>query len=85
MPFKKLTTKEIERLQQIRRQAEEDHEFLETLAAKKRDAYDEMSDKWKEGERGEAADATTSALESGRDALETLKDGFDDIEGMNDE
>lgn len=78
-----LNKTEIARLQQIRRQAEEDHAFMEELAAKKRDAYDAKSDKWKEGDRGEEADAEATALETIRDELETLKDGFDEIEGMD--
>lgn len=82
MPFKKLTDKQIDRLKDIRRQAEEAHEFLETLAGDKRDAYEDMSDKWKEGDNGTAASTTCDALEAGRDAVETLKEAFDDIEGM---
>jgi len=57
---------------------------MEELAAEARDAYDERSDKWKEGEAGEKMDTEINNLEMAASYCENSRDSLSEIEGMND-
>lgn len=50
------------------------HERLDAYVNEKREAFDEKSDRWKEGDKGQEAEAAISELEETRDDLEAVRD-----------
>lgn len=80
----KVNKAQMERLKKILNQAEDDHAFMEEMASNMQSEWDDKSEKWQEGENGEAAAELITQLEGIRDAAEALKDAVEEIEGIND-
>lgn len=50
----------------------EAHGFADDIANERQSEYDDKSDRWQEGDRGQGAYSWLSAVESGRDACDEL-------------
>jgi hypothetical protein len=67
---------------------DEDHELkgltdtydeLDGIADEERDYYEEKSDRWKEGDNGEAYLEVVDRLENARDGLDSVRDYFESL------
>jgi len=77
------TSKEQEAIKKATSQAEDLFNEIEAIKDAAQDRFDGKSEKWQEGEVGEAASGNLSELDDLVSALESAKDACNDVENWD--